>query len=82
MELIPNFSPFDLLTLKKKVDLHLTLLRNKPSIFFSAAQSSMSCIFIHILELLLTIETMNARGTLSSPHQGSGVDQTELLNDD
>lgn len=82
MELIPNFSPFDLLTLRKEVALHLTPCRNKLSIFFSAASSSVSCIFIHILELLLSTETMSARETLSSPHQGYGVDQKELLNDD
>lgn len=46
-ELIPKFSPLDLLTLRKEVDLHLTPFRNKLSIFFSAAQSSMSCIFIY-----------------------------------
>lgn len=51
MKLVPNFSPFDLFTIRKEVNLHLTSFRNKFSIFFSAAQSSMSCIFSHILGL-------------------------------
>lgn len=72
MKLIPNFSPFDPLTLRKEVDLHLISFRNKLSIFFSAAQSSMSCTFTHVLGFLLTIETLSAMGTLSNPHKGYG----------
>lgn len=82
MKLIPNFNPFDLLTLRKEVDLHIASFRNKLSIFFSAAPSSMSCVFTHMLGLLLAVETMSVRGTLSNLHQGHGVDQKELLNDD
>lgn len=52
MKLIPNFSPFDPLTLRKEVDLHLISFRNKLSIFFSAAQSSMSYTFTHMLGLV------------------------------
>ena len=81
IKLVPNFSAFDPLTLRKEVDLHLISVRNKPFTFFSAAQSLVSCIFTHVLRLS-KLETMSARGTLSSPHEGYGVDQKELVNND